>query len=39
VLQLDAGYNLTDLKVFNPPATPTATATHTRTPTPIVISP
>lgn len=39
VLQLDVGYDLTNLKVFNPPPTPTATATHTRTPTPIVISP
>jgi hypothetical protein len=39
VLQLDAGFNLTNLKVFTPPPTPTATATSTATPTPIVISP
>ncbi len=33
VLQFDAGYDLTDLKVFTPPPTPTPIPTDTPTPT------
>jgi hypothetical protein len=33
VLQFDAGYDLTNLKVFNPPPTPTPIPTDTPTPT------
>jgi len=33
VLQFDAGYDLTDLKVFTPPPTPTPVPTDTPTPT------